>query len=102
MSKINKMPTNRIVFVRNGWFDKGPVKCHWCHRSLHNFKRRTDGGFCTIDHLVEQYLGGGDEIENLVPACLKCNSGRSSRPTEKGLGLKTRETLPQSKLGRPV
>jgi hypothetical protein len=32
----------------------------------------------TIDHVVPEALGGRDEPENLVTACMPCNSGKSS------------------------
>jgi len=33
-----------------------------------------DGAYATvIDHIIPQKLGGSDDVENLVPACYKCN-----------------------------
>lgn len=32
----------------------------------------------TVDHVIHQALGGGDEPNNLVTACRDCNSGKSS------------------------
>lgn len=38
----------------------------------------------TADHLTPRAHGGGDELENLRPACLRCNSARgtSANPFE--------------------
>lgn len=33
-----------------------------------------------VDHVVPRAAGGSSEIENLVTACIKCNSGKSSAP----------------------
>lgn len=32
----------------------------------------------TVDHVVPQTLGGGDDPSNLVTACSECNSGKAS------------------------
>lgn len=45
-------------------------------------------GFCcycggkatTIDHVIALSAGGSDDIDNLVPACGRCNSGKRDRP----------------------
>lgn len=72
------MRTDEKNRVRYKWFEDGPAKCHWCGRVLHLDKNRNDGAFCTIDHLEEQAVGGSDHESNLVPACRKCNEGRST------------------------
>lgn len=38
-----------------------------------------EGGRLTIDHLVPLSRGGSDGIENLIPACLSCNSSKHDR-----------------------
>jgi 5-methylcytosine-specific restriction endonuclease McrA len=35
-----------------------------------------------VDHFHSQRAGGGDEFENLVPACLSCNSAKGPRDIE--------------------
>lgn len=52
------------------------------------------GAFCeycggtadTIDHVKPLALGGGNELENLVPACRSCNSSKGDKPLEVWLG----------------
>lgn len=41
--------------------------CHWCGRYGN-----------TLDHLVPQSIGGTDELDNLVLACMDCNSRRGN------------------------
>jgi hypothetical protein len=36
----------------------------------------------TVDHVVPQALGGGDEPSNLVTACESCNNGKTSVPAD--------------------
>lgn len=45
--------------------------CHLC---------RTPGIATTADHVIPRSLGGGDELENLEPACQPCNSARQAMP----------------------
>jgi hypothetical protein len=42
--------------------------CHYC------------GGFAgTVDHIVAPSSGGTDDLGNLIPACLACNSAKCNR-----------------------
>ena len=71
---------HKMVWAKHRWFgESAVVVCHWCSRRL-NMKgsEQTNVDYCTVDHLIEKALGGSDEWENLVPACKKCNSSRSS------------------------
>ena len=45
-------------------------ECYWCH--IHLRKRQM-----TVDHFLPLCKGGDDHIQNLVPACDKCNRRRS-------------------------
>jgi len=47
-------------------------RCRYCGASA------DDGAVLTVDHVMPQALGGGDEPGNLVAACRDCNSGKSS------------------------
>lgn len=46
--------------------------CYWCGKLLTKFE-------VTKDHLTPVSRGGSDRIDNLVPACKKCNSKKSSK-----------------------
>lgn len=47
---------------------EGEPYCHWCKRAKAS----------EADHLIEVDRGGSNEMENLVPACHKCNSRRGA------------------------
>ena len=40
----------------------------------------------TIDHMDPQKHGGGDEVENLIPACKECNSRKNAKTVEQYRG----------------
>ena len=46
----------------------GEPYCHWCKRAKAS----------EADHLIEVDRGGSNDIDNLVPACHKCNSRRGA------------------------
>lgn len=57
-------PSELVAFDRHGW------RCHYCGIE----------GPLTADHIIPRFYGGGDEAENLVPACRTCNSSRGKKP----------------------
>lgn len=56
-----------MIFDQSGW------RCYYCWCDLSKLGRDA-----TIDHLLQYYRGGSDEIENLVSCCRRCNSARGS------------------------
>lgn len=56
---------------RNAVLKKYDGLCAYCGRTLTS-GRKGDTAF-QVDHLHPHYLGGGDELDNLVPACRICN-----------------------------
>jgi hypothetical protein len=58
---------NRIrVFERDGYL------CRYCHKQLTRFT-------ATLDHVISVAEGGNNSLENLVTACLDCNSPKNKR-----------------------
>ena len=54
-------------------FERDSYKCHYCRKQLTRFT-------ATLDHIQPVSKGGDNSYENLVTACLHCNSRRGSRP----------------------
>lgn len=50
-----------------------------------------NGGADTIDHIVPLSSGGAHSVDNLVAACLSCNSRKSDRPLIKFMLIKAEE-----------
>lgn len=55
------------IYLRDG------LACAYCGTSI------TDGAKLTLDHLTPYSLGGGNESDNLITCCAKCNSSRGNR-----------------------
>jgi len=59
---------NRLkIFERDGY------KCHYCSKQLTRFS-------ATLDHIQPVSKGGDNSFENLITACLHCNSERGNKP----------------------
>ena len=54
-------------------FERDDYKCHYCKKQLTRFT-------ATLDHVQPVSEGGDNSYDNLVTACLHCNSQRGSRP----------------------
>ena len=59
-------------------FDRQEGKCHYCQQKMNwNQKSRL---YCTGDHIRTKSRGGQHSRDNIVAACITCNSNRGSIP----------------------
>jgi len=78
--------TNDLTYRRNRQaLLAGNPPCHWCG------KEGTKANPLTADHLIEHDRGGSDDLDNLVPACRKCNSQRGATYKAKRDALRIQE-----------
>jgi CRISPR/Cas system Type II protein with McrA/HNH and RuvC-like nuclease domain len=54
-------------------FERDNYQCHYCNKQLTRFT-------ASLDHIQPVSEGGDNSFDNLVTACLHCNSRRGSRP----------------------
>ncbi|TAL69161.1 MAG: HNH endonuclease [Bacteroidetes bacterium] len=54
-------------------FERDSFKCHYCNKQLTRFS-------ATLDHIQPVSEGGDNSFDNLVTACLHCNSKRGAKP----------------------
>ncbi|MDY6918549.1 MAG: HNH endonuclease [Chloroflexota bacterium] len=66
------------VFERDGY------KCHYCGKQLTRFS-------ATLDHIVPISTGGDNSYDNLITACLHCNSQRRASPVMDQIARRTTE-----------
>jgi hypothetical protein len=55
-------------------YERDDYKCKYCQKQLTRFTS-------TLDHVTPVARGGDNSLENLVTACLDCNSRKNVRPT---------------------
>ncbi|WP_142926733.1 HNH endonuclease [Mycobacterium marinum] len=61
--------------LRSELMDRDGWKCHYCGDAV-------TAANATLDHIIPQSRGGTNDPENLVTACLTCNSIKSGRTYE--------------------
>lgn len=54
-------------------YERDDYKCRYCGKQLTRFT-------CTLDHVTPVAAGGTNALDNLVTACLGCNSRKHQRP----------------------
>jgi hypothetical protein len=54
-------------------FERDSYKCHYCKKQLTRFS-------ATLDHIQPVSKGGDNSYNNLITACLHCNSERGNKP----------------------
>jgi len=64
ITKRKLSPTRRNILKRDGY------QCQYCGTKV---------GPMTVDHIIPKTMGGKDTWENLVCACVKCNSRKGNR-----------------------
>jgi len=68
----NRMGGWRSVRLRRLVIEAYGTVCHLCGREI--------DGTVSVDHVIPRSQGGTDDIENLRPACQRCNSKRGNKP----------------------
>jgi len=78
LSAINQK-TKLTKEVRDSVFEAGDWRCHYCDVRVKKTKKlcRTTA---TIDHIVAVANGGDNRMDNLITACLSCNSRKNAKP----------------------
>ena len=79
--RYDKLPSREVRFTRRNIFYRDRNRCQYCGRV---FPQRE----LNLDHVVPISRGGGSGWENVVCACIRCNTRKSNRtPTEAGMRL---------------
>lgn len=64
--------SRRVAFTRMNLFLRDNFKCQYCEVKL-------TPRDLTFDHIIPRSAGGGTNWENIVAACVKCNTLKGSR-----------------------
>lgn len=63
-------------------FERDRKRCNWCDRVTRIVKPKAGhnppSDMATIDHIVTKLRGGGDNPENVMLACFRCNNRRGN------------------------
>ena len=77
----DRLPVQRVKLNRRNLFARDRNQCQYCGRFFPTSE-------LSIDHVRPRTQGGGDSWENLVCACVRCNSAKGGRtPVQAGIKL---------------
>ena len=68
MSKANPYSSTEYKKNRLITLEASNYTCHYCSNPA-----------TTADHIIPVSKGGGHELSNLLPACVRCNSGKQDK-----------------------
>ncbi len=86
LARFVHVPRKRILLNRKNIIKRDNHQCQYCG---------TRSGPVTVDHIIPKDRGGEDTWENLVCACVKCNTKKRNRtPQEAGMKLLRRPRKP--------
>ncbi|MBN2030006.1 HNH endonuclease [bacterium] len=79
LSRLIHVPRKRILLNRKNIIKRDNHQCQYCG---------SKEGSITVDHVIPKDQGGEDTWENLVCACMRCNTKKRNRtPREAGMKL---------------
>ena len=83
-------PQREVRLTRRNIHARDSFRCHYCGK---RFTTRD----LTVDHIVPRSLGGRDTWDNLVSACVPCNSRKGGRtPQGANMRLRRKPTKPRT------
>ena len=86
LSRMVHVPKKRVLLSRKNIIKRDNHQCQYCG---------TREGPVTVDHVFPRNRGGKDTWENLVCACMKCNSRKGNlTPKEAGMHLRRHPRKP--------
>ena len=78
---FDRLPHKEVKFTRHNIFERDRNTCQYCGK---HFDRRD----LNLDHVIPRDRGGTTTWENIVCACIPCNTRKANRsPTEAGMHL---------------
>ncbi|MCK5149073.1 HNH endonuclease, partial [bacterium] len=70
LSRFVLRPNRKVLLSRKNVIRRDKQQCQYCG---------THVGAMTVDHIIPRVRGGGDSWENLVCACMPCNTRKGRR-----------------------
>lgn len=81
LSRYDKMPTQHMNFNRRALYRRDDNRCQYCGC-------RPGMKLLSLEHVTPKFFGGKTTWENVVLACVECNSKKANRtPEQAGMKL---------------
>lgn len=91
LTRYERMPTSEVKFTRSNVYEHFRNKCAYCGNKFSTKE-------LNLDHVIPSSKGGKTTWENIVLACIPCNSRKADKtPAEAGMKLLVRPERPKWK-----
>ena len=92
LGEYDRVPRREIRFSRRNVYLRDANTCQYCGRPFRDEE-------LNLDHVVPRDIGGKTNWENIVTACVRCNSRKANRlPEQAGMTLRHAPTKPKWRL----
>jgi len=89
LRKYDRLPMQEVRFTRESLFERDQHRCQYCGNQLPASK-------LNMDHVIPRAKGGRTSWENIVTACIPCNSRKANRlPHQANMHLIKKPTRPR-------
>lgn len=68
----SQVPSHEVKFSRENLFERDHYKCQYCGKQM-------EASLLNMDHVIPRDQGGKTSWENIVTACIQCNSKKANR-----------------------
>lgn len=88
LTKFDRLPRKEVRYTRHSIFERDGHRCQYCGE---RFAERD----LNLDHVIPREQKGGTSWENIVCACVRCNSLKANRtPEQAGMRLLKKPVKP--------
>lgn len=92
LGEYDRVPRREIRFSRRNVYLRDGNTCQYCGRQFRDEE-------LNLDHVVPRDIGGKTNWENIVTACVRCNSRKANRlPEQAGMTLRHAPSKPKWRL----
>lgn len=92
LNAYDRVPRREIRFSRRNVYLRDENTCQYCGRVFRDEE-------LNLDHVVPRDVGGKTNWENIVTACIRCNSRKANRlPEQAGMTLRRAPAKPKWRL----
>lgn len=72
LRSYSQVPSHEVKFSRENLFERDHYKCQYCGKQM-------EESLLNMDHVIPRDQGGKTSWENIVTACIQCNSKKANR-----------------------
>jgi len=72
LRKYDRLPMQEVRFTKDNLFERDQYRCQYCGNSF-------SGDKLNMDHVIPRANGGRTYWENIVTACIPCNTRKANR-----------------------